>query len=202
MFKRVVTTIALWTFLSKISVQARIRMGRDIAKKGASVAGKVSQKAADISIRVAESIVRRVGPSAGFGRQLNAGGQSRADAAQEIAAASLVAAVEIYASMEEAARTVVKSSGQATADLVGHRCGMKPNAGPIVLHGRITLQVYRDWVLASSAASLSALHARCIEVVQSPLFVMRNLVCELVMYFFDAVDASVLLSGMEQTLEK
>lgn len=110
---------------SDMSVQARIRMGRDIAKKGASVAGRVSQKAADISIRVAESIVRRVGPSAGFGRQLNAGGQSRADAAQEIAAASLVAAVEIYASMEEAARTVVKSSGQATADLVGHRCGAK-----------------------------------------------------------------------------
>lgn len=109
-------------------VQARIRMGRDIAKKGASVAGRVSQKAADISIRVAESIVRRVGPSAGFGRQLNAGGQSRADAAQEIAAASLVAAVEIYASMEEAARIVVKSSGQATADLVGHRCGANTNA--------------------------------------------------------------------------
>ncbi|CAL8463253.1 g2787 [Coccomyxa elongata] len=113
-------------------LKARIRMGRDIAKKGASVAGRVSQKAADISIRVAESIVRRVGPSAGFGRQLNAGGQSRADAAQEIAAASLVAAVEIYASMEEAARTVVKSSGQATADLVGHRYGA--DAGEVSLH--------------------------------------------------------------------
>lgn len=96
-------------------------MGRDVAKKSASVAGRVSQKAADISIRVAESIVRRVGPSAGFGHQLNAGGQSRTEAAQEIAAASLVAAVEIYASMEEAARTVIASSGQATADLVSHR---------------------------------------------------------------------------------
>lgn len=85
------------------------------------MAGRVSQTAADISVRVAESIVRRVGPSAGFGRQLNAGGQRRAEAAQEIAAASLVAAVEIYASMEEAAKTVVASSGQATADLVGHK---------------------------------------------------------------------------------
>lgn len=102
-------------------MQAHIRRGRDLAKKGASVAGRVSQTAADISVRVAESIVRRVGPSAGFGRQLNAGGQRRAEAAQEIAAASLVAAVEIYASMEEAAKTVVASSGQATADLVGHK---------------------------------------------------------------------------------
>ncbi|KAK9917873.1 hypothetical protein WJX75_009127 [Coccomyxa subellipsoidea] len=113
-------------------LKAHIRRGRDLAKKGASVAGRVSQTAADISVRVAESIVRRVGPSAGFGRQLNAGGQRRAEAAQEIAAASLVAAVEIYASMEEAAKTVVASSGQATADLVGHKYGS--DAGEVSLH--------------------------------------------------------------------
>lgn len=41
---------------------------------------------------------------------------------QEIAAASLVAAVEIYGSMEEAARLVLASSGQATSELIGHKC--------------------------------------------------------------------------------
>jgi hypothetical protein len=97
-------------------------MGKNVARKGAAIAGRVSQRAADISVRVAESIVRRVGPASGIGQLLNAGGQSRAAAAQEIAAASLVAAVEIYASMEEAARLVVQSSGQATSELIGHRC--------------------------------------------------------------------------------
>ena len=37
-------------------------------------------------------------------------------------AASLVAAVEIYASMEEAGRLVLQSTGQATTDLVTHTC--------------------------------------------------------------------------------
>ena len=37
-------------------------------------------------------------------------------------AASLVAAVEIYASMEEAGRLVLQSTGQATTDLVAHTC--------------------------------------------------------------------------------
>ena len=46
-----------------------------------------------------------------------AGGTPR----KEIAAASLVAAAEIYASMEEAARTVLETSGHATSELVGHR---------------------------------------------------------------------------------
>lgn len=58
-------------------------MGRDVAKKGAHMAGRMSQKAADISVRVAESIVRHVGPnSTAFGQHLNAGGQTRTAAAQ------------------------------------------------------------------------------------------------------------------------
>ena len=145
-------------------------MARDVAKKGAAAAGRMSQRAADISVRVAESIVRRVGPAAGacptlthcrpammalvprcmcftgrerqcddrcclcscnadgaqcaagFARAMKAGGQSRREAAQEIAAASLVAAVEIYVSMEEAARVVLASSGQAGSELVAHAC--------------------------------------------------------------------------------
>ena len=39
-----------------------------------------------------------------------------------IQAASLVAAVEIYASMEEAGRLVLQSTGQATTELVAHTC--------------------------------------------------------------------------------
>ena len=66
-------------------MQARIRMARDVARKGAVAAGRVGSRAADVSARVADSIVRRVGPAAGFGRAMNAGGQSRRDAAQEIA---------------------------------------------------------------------------------------------------------------------
>ncbi len=41
-----------------------------MAKRTAKTSGWVAQKAGDISIRVAESIVRRVGPKQGFGAQL------------------------------------------------------------------------------------------------------------------------------------
>lgn len=52
---------------------------------------------------------------------LQEGGQRRRDAAQEIAAASLVAAVEIYSSMEAAAQMVLESSSQAASDIAGHK---------------------------------------------------------------------------------
>ena len=41
-----------------------------MAKRTAKTSGWVAQKAGDISVRVAESIVRRVGPKQGFGAQL------------------------------------------------------------------------------------------------------------------------------------
>ncbi len=41
-----------------------------MARRTAKTSGWVAQKAGDISIRVAESIVRRVGPKQGFGAQL------------------------------------------------------------------------------------------------------------------------------------
>ncbi len=49
------------------------------------------------------------------------GGQRRRDAAQEIAAASLVAAVEIYSSMEAAAQLVLESGSTAASDIAGHK---------------------------------------------------------------------------------
>lgn len=52
------------------------------------------------------------------------GGQRRRDAAQEIAAASLVAAVEIYSSMEAAAQMVLESGSQAASDIAGHKYGV------------------------------------------------------------------------------
>ena len=52
---------------------------------------------------------------------LQEGGQRRRDAAQEIAAASLVAAVEIYSSMEAAAQLVLEGGSTAASDIAGHK---------------------------------------------------------------------------------
>ena len=46
---------------------------------------------------------------------------TRTSAAKEIAAASVVAAAEIYESMYAGAMTVMKSGGSTTADFVGHK---------------------------------------------------------------------------------
>ena len=53
-------------------LQKRLLQGSHMAKRTAKTSGWVAQKAGDISIRVAESIVRRVGPKQGFGAQLQA----------------------------------------------------------------------------------------------------------------------------------
>ena len=54
-------------------------------------------------------------------RIVQEGGQRRRDAAQEIAAASLVAAVEIYSSMEAAAQLVLEGGSTAASDIAGHK---------------------------------------------------------------------------------
>ncbi|CAL5223562.1 g6096 [Coccomyxa viridis] len=113
-------------------IKKRLLQGSHMAKRTAKTSGWVAQKAGDISIRVAESIVRRVGPKQGFGAQLQEGGQRRRDAAQEIAAASLVAAVEIYSSMEAAAQLVLESGSTAASDIAGHKYG--PDAAEVTSH--------------------------------------------------------------------
>ncbi|CAK0760250.1 hypothetical protein CVIRNUC_002756 [Coccomyxa viridis] len=113
-------------------IKKRLLAGSNMAKRTAKTSGWVAQKAGDISVRVAESIVRRVGPKQGFGVQLQEGGQRRRDAAQEIAAASLVAAVEIYSSMEAAAQLVLEGGSTAASDIAGHKYG--PDAAEITGH--------------------------------------------------------------------
>ena len=61
-------------------LQKRLLQGSHMAKRTAKTSGWVAQKAGDISIRVAESIVRRVGPKQGFGAQLQVAGTFSADA--------------------------------------------------------------------------------------------------------------------------
>jgi len=51
-------------------------------------------------------------------------GLDRFHFAKEVAAAAVVAAVGIYDSMEQAARLVLDSGGQATSEFIGHRWGV------------------------------------------------------------------------------
>lgn len=61
-------------------------------------------------------------PSVLFCRKLQSDAKpTRTSAAKEIAAASVVAAAEIYESMYAGAMTVMKSGGSTTADFVGHK---------------------------------------------------------------------------------
>ena len=47
---------------------------------------------------------------------------TRMSAAREIASASVLAAVDIYAAMAEAAETVVQTGSTAASQLVSHKC--------------------------------------------------------------------------------
>lgn len=82
-------------------------------------ANRVAGGIADISVRMADSIIHHLGPSH-YGEQLQ-DPKARPNAAKEIAAAAVVAASGIYDSMEQASRLVLKSGGQATSEFVGHK---------------------------------------------------------------------------------
>lgn len=149
-----------------------------MAKRTAKTSGWVAQKAGDISIRVAESIVRRVGPRQGFGAQLQEGGQRRRDAAQEIAAASLVAAVEIYSSMEGAAQLVLQSGSQAASDIAGHKCALFYDRRPPVYEPEQPL-VFCDaippWVQAfMNTHSMAIPSCKCMEPRVSIMIVLAS----------------------------
>jgi spartin len=92
-----------------------------VANKGNRAANAVAGGIADISIKVADSIVKRMGPTR-YGEQL-ADPASRTNAAREVAAAAVVAAVGVYDSMEQAARIVLTSGGDATSQFIGHKYG-------------------------------------------------------------------------------
>lgn len=90
------------------------------AEKGNRAANRVAGGIADISVKLADSIVKRLGPDNKYGAQLQ-DPATRPSAAREVAAASVVAAVGIYDSMEQAARLVLSSGGQATSEYIGHK---------------------------------------------------------------------------------
>ena len=55
-------------------------------------------------------------------RRMTSSDAARVQASREIAAASVVAASEIYESMEQAVKLVFKTTGSASANFVGHKC--------------------------------------------------------------------------------
>eukprot|EP00891_Asterochloris_glomerata_P007958 jgi/Astpho2/7958/Aster-06555 len=103
--------------------QALLKKCRQVAHSVNHLSGTVTGQVADMSIRVADGIVRRMGGS-NYGQKLQSDAKpTRTSAAKEIAAASVVAAAEIYESMYAGAMTVMKSGGSTTADFVGHKYG-------------------------------------------------------------------------------
>lgn len=93
------------------------------------MANRVAGGIADVSVKLADSIVHRVGPSNKVGQELN-DPIKRPNAAKEVASAAVVAAVGIYDSMEQAAKLVLHSGGTATSEFIGHKCALAFAAFP------------------------------------------------------------------------
>lgn len=107
--------------------QRNIQRARTVAAHGAAGAGAVANKLTDISTRVADSLIRRLGRSQ-TSEQLadpNASPQKKQSAIRDVAAASVLAALEVYDSMEAAALVVTKASGDATSGYVSHKYGQQ-----------------------------------------------------------------------------
>lgn len=103
-----------------------------VAEKGNWAANKVAGGLADISVKLADGIVKRLGPNNKYGQQLN-DPDTRPGASREVAAAAVVAAVGIFDSMEQAARVVLNSGGTATSEFIGHKCANFPPALTVLL---------------------------------------------------------------------
>ena len=58
----------------------------------------------------------------------NANPQQKRSAIKDVAAASVLAALEVYESMEAAALVVTKAGGDATSGFVSHRCALLRSA--------------------------------------------------------------------------
>ena len=142
------------------------------AEMSSKAANKVAGGIADISIKMADSIIHHLGPSH-YGEQLQ-DPKARPNAAKEIAGAAVVAASGIYDSMEQASRLVLRSGGQATSDFVGHRWGLHNHlrhiGNPILLncdviwsqgscwrwklhHCNIAYMIDLDWICKTSQAN-------------------------------------------------
>lgn len=82
-------------------------------------ANRVAGGIADVTIKISDTIIHHMGPKH-YGEQLQ-DPNKRPNAAKEIASAAVLAATGVYDSMEQASRLVLKSSGQASSDFVGHK---------------------------------------------------------------------------------
>ncbi|KAK9839529.1 hypothetical protein WJX81_007435 [Elliptochloris bilobata] len=97
-----------------------------VARHSSQAAAGVLSVAHELPARVADTLVRRLGGRASLVPGELAAGQppaSRMGAAREVAAASVLAAVDVYAAMAEAAETVVHTGGAAASQLVTHKYG-------------------------------------------------------------------------------
>ena len=89
------------------------------AETGSSWANKIAGGIADISIKIADAVIRHLGPSK-YGEELS-DPNKRPNAAKEVASAALLAATGIYDSMEQASRVVLNAGGQASSNFIGHK---------------------------------------------------------------------------------
>lgn len=89
------------------------------AETGSSIANRIAGGVADISIKIADAIIRHLGPTK-YGEELN-DPNKRPNAAKEVAAAALLAATGVYDSMEQASRVVLNAGGKASSDFIGHK---------------------------------------------------------------------------------
>ena len=100
------------------ATKRRIKAARRVAGTGARGTSKII----DISNRVADTIVDKVGNRTSFGGNLNGDASSKRAAAREIAGAAVVAAVGIYDAMDGAAQLVLSSGSDATSQFISHKC--------------------------------------------------------------------------------
>eukprot|EP00884_Botryococcus_braunii_P002193 jgi/Botrbrau1/11975/Bobra.0115s0011.1 len=93
-----------------------LRIARYTVRKGAHAASWLVTGVASVGSTLAEHVVRRVAPQ---------GGREPLDpnSKRGIAAASVVAAIDLYESMEGATRRVLDSTGRTTASFVSHKYG-------------------------------------------------------------------------------
>lgn len=102
------------------TTKSRVKIAKSVAGKASAIAGVAVDAVASATSTIATAIVNSMGDND------NEDGSQKGkkkEATKKIAAASFVAAVEVYEAMEKAFELVAKSAARTTTDVVEHKYG-------------------------------------------------------------------------------
>ncbi|KAK9811128.1 hypothetical protein WJX73_005009 [Symbiochloris irregularis] len=140
------------------STLRNLQRARTVANHGATGAAKVATVLTDLSANMADKIIRTLGRTK-YSEDLgnpNASPQKKRSAIRDVAAASVLAALEVYEGMETAALSVTKASGDASHNFVSHRWG--DEAGQATKH--VAATTYSAASTVRSVAQIRQLGAK------------------------------------------